>query len=148
MPVWKKLSAVPCLRYEGDNSDPPSYMLTMDHGLHQLGLCRACSKLDWQAAASEAGYVLRKNHWEILNTQRQCRFCAFISQTFRGLSQSSLRHLIVARDIAPNQKLSILLNLRDGNVDVSLDGTWRPVLAKFELYCEPGMSHKFSAELH
>jgi len=145
--AWRKLSKLSCSSSDG-KLDDPSYLLTKDHGLHELGLCRHCNNLEWQNMVQWSEYLLEKNQWDILNTQSRCRFCAFVAHTIRGTNQRSLKNIIGGLDVSPNQKLPLRLTLRDSKLDVTLDVFGRSVLlACIELYCEPGTDPTVFAEL-
>ncbi|KAI1618872.1 heterokaryon incompatibility protein-domain-containing protein [Exophiala viscosa] len=139
----RKLSAISCARSEGKPDDQPSYLLTKDHGLNELGLCRDCSKLEWLNMAQWDGNVLKKNHWDILATRSRCRLCALIASTIRDMRQTSLKNVILGMDIPQSARCQLRLTLRGSMLHVSLDGPHRSApIASFELYCEPAVIHQ------
>ena len=157
--VWRRFSIVSCSPYDSEGPNEYSYLTTKDHGLHKLGLCRACSKLDWQEMDYWDGYVLMRNHWEILTTRFRCRFCAFVYQSFLDVRhtdgsdastrQSSFMHVMARIDIPRSTKLPLRLTVRGGVLNVRVDIASIPgLLASFQLYCDPGTSPNFIAKLH
>ena len=119
-----------------------SYLLTKNHGLHKLSLCRACQKLSVRLMCAPDGCLYLENLWSLLKTQRTCRFCAFIAQTIRGTRASSLRNQLVGRDLGSDRKYTVYLNLANGRLNVNLR-EHAPV-ADIELYCDPGMNCKLA----
>ena len=145
-PAWGKLSTISYSRSEAKLDDQPSYLLSQDHGLYDLGLCRACSQLDWQSFSHWDGYVLKKNVWNILTTRWRCRFCAFIAQTIQGTHQKSFKEIIIDLCSIRSYKTPLLLTLRGNRMDVLavrlvLHDFWSSspdLLGSFDLYCELG----------
>ena len=127
----------------GSESLESSYLSTKDHGLHKLSLCSACQKLSVRRMCAPEGCLYLEDLWSLFKTQRECRFCAFIAQTIRGIRDSSLRSQLVGRDLLFDAKYRVYLNLINGRLNVNLR-EHALLLADIELYCDPGMKCKLA----
>jgi len=94
--------------------DARSSFLTKDHGLHALGLCRACKALDFRSLSATLSQIHLNNCFDLIERAKTCRLCCFIAQSFRRERDSSVRSLLVGRDIIRNQKVPLCLALNDG----------------------------------
>lgn len=88
------------------------------------------------------GCLYLEDLWSLLNTQWECRFCAFIAQTIRGRWSSSLRSQLVGRDLGLDYKYAVYLNLEKGRLNANLRE--HALAADIELYCDPGMKCKMA----
>jgi hypothetical protein len=113
-----------------------SSLLTKDHGLHALSLCRACRNLDFKSLSATSSRVHLKNCFKLIERSRKCRLCAFIAQTFQGTRDTSAQNQLVAFDIIPESNVPLCLKLNDGQLHITA-GEDLPVAA-IEIYSNEG----------
>ena len=132
------------LHFRRSSNGPKSLQLsclsTKNHGLHKLSLCRACQRLSVSSMCAPEGCLYHKNLWSLLNTQQECRFCAFLAQTISPTRASCLINFLVNSNSVFDYKYTIYLNLANGRLNVKLGR--HGVVANIELYCDPSMKCK------
>lgn len=117
---------------------PASYLDTKSHGLHNLGLCKACSDLDLRCLSEQTPHVHLKNCFQLAKTSQKCRLCAYISQTLDVRGSRTVDKVFVARDILPQSEVPLCLSLKEGYLEIS-SGKFGPV-ARLQLFSNPGIS--------
>jgi hypothetical protein len=92
------------------------------HHLHDLGLCRYCYNIDLDKLADGASHVHSKNCFDLIETSKECRLCAYVSSALRNGDSRSLYKVLVSRDASPNQQVPLSITLTTTDLEVEL---WR-----------------------
>ena len=112
-----------------------SSFLTKDHGLHKLGLCRACNALNFKCLSGTLVQTHLKNCFDLIEQAKICRLCRFIAQNFQKDGDASVRNLLMGLDIVRKSNVPLCFVLSDGQLRATARDV---VLAEIQLFSNNG----------
>ena len=101
-------------------SPPRSYRFSRDHRLHTLPLCENCDALTRECLTQAKAYNLLKNCFDLIETSKRCRLCAFIAQTMLYREGQRLRDRISGYGVTADMNWPLSLAMRHGFLEVFL----------------------------